>query len=94
MKTLSNPCLKHSSSISQAMLGGCPMLCLMRARRCLCVLRTPDFGLRTSYFGLRSRFPIFVFKFVYKTISLSFITTNETVNNLKAERVGELCYEV
>ena len=72
MKTPSNPCSKHSSSIPQAMLGGCPMLCLMRARRCLCVLRTPDFGLRTSYFGLRSRFPIFVFKFVCKTISLSF----------------------
>lgn len=60
MKPPSNPCSKHPSSIPQAMLGGCPMLCLMRARRCLCVLRTPDCVLRTPYFGFR--FSVFAYE--------------------------------
>jgi hypothetical protein len=61
MKTPSNSCSKHSTSIPQAMLGGCPMPCLLCARRCLCGLRlrTSVYGLRTSICGFR--FPIFAF---------------------------------
>ena len=59
MKTPSNSFSKHSSSIPQAMLGGCPRLCLMCAQRCLCGLRTSDFGLgsvlRFAVFDLRCR---------------------------------------
>jgi len=53
MKTPSNTCSKHPLSILQVMPSGCPMLCLMRARRWLCVLRTSDCGLRTSVCGFR-----------------------------------------
>ena len=92
MKPPSNPCSKHSSTIPQAMLGGCQTLCLMRARRCLCVLRTPDFELRTSVCGLGFRSSS---SSSSARLSLYlFITTNERVKNLKTERVGELCYEV
>jgi len=53
MKTMCSSCSKHSSSIPQGLLGGCPMPSLMCARRCLCGLRTSDCGLRTPTFDLR-----------------------------------------
>jgi hypothetical protein len=53
MKTLFNSCLKHPSSILQAMLDASSMPCSIDARGWHCGLRTPDFGLRTPDFDLR-----------------------------------------
>ena len=79
MKTPSNTCSKHPLSILQVMPSGCPMLCLMRARRWLCVLRTADFGLRTPYFGLR--FSVFGLRLRTAKLSVGLLTDRFAVGD-------------
>ena len=92
MKTPSNSFSKHSSSIPQAMLGGCPRLCLMCAQRCLCGLRTSDFGsvLRFAVFDLRCRRRLRNYLSVACLLTASrSMTTNRQDENPKPNPVKE-----